>query len=243
MPPKCEPKSATRGQLGLGMMLVFIALVLIAAIASGVLINTSSELETRAEATGQDSTQQVADRIHVDIAIGYTTNSFDAFENTDKDDIDELEDGDEAIHRVEIIVQPGPGTDAIDLQKATVEFVGSSAETLTHVGVEDGYDSDSKDFDDGVGLEEEDSGFFATRDLEDESANDVIFDDERTKIVIPLGTYDGDTGWVDSGDVSQPEPLEPRADAHVTIVTAQGSQTVLELNVPNSLTRDAAAEL
>ena len=63
-------ESDDRGQVGIGTLIVFIALVLVAAIAAGVLINTAGFLQSQAEQTGQESTDQVVNNIQLVTAEG-----------------------------------------------------------------------------------------------------------------------------------------------------------------------------
>lgn len=59
-----------RGQVGIGTLIVFIAMVLVAAIAGGVLLDTAGLLQSQAEDTGQSSSEQVSDRIQIFGTVG-----------------------------------------------------------------------------------------------------------------------------------------------------------------------------
>jgi flagellin-like protein len=106
-----------RGQVGIGTLIIFIALVLVSAVAAGVLIDTSGQLESRASDTGEDAQAQVSNQIDVVSATGVDT------------------DTDDGIDEIELVVKKSPGSDPIDLEDATIQYQsGSSVETLTYAG-------------------------------------------------------------------------------------------------------------
>jgi len=59
------------GAIGIGAMIVFIAMVLVAGIAASVLIQTSTKLESQAMKTGQETTEEVSTGIAVFDIKGY----------------------------------------------------------------------------------------------------------------------------------------------------------------------------
>ena len=66
------------GSIGIGAMIVFIAMVLVAGIAASVLIQTSTTLESQAMATGRETTDEVAGGIAVFDIEGHVATDIDA---------------------------------------------------------------------------------------------------------------------------------------------------------------------
>jgi len=100
-----------RGQVGIGTLIVFIAMVLVAAIAAGVLINTAGFLQSQAEATGQESTDLVSERIDVTSEVGIVGN------NTTGE-----------LKAIKITVSGAAGADQIDLSETTIQAVGPNGQ-------------------------------------------------------------------------------------------------------------------
>ncbi|MFC7135598.1 archaellin/type IV pilin N-terminal domain-containing protein [Halobaculum litoreum] len=95
-----------RGQVGIGTLIVFIAMVLVAAIAAGVLINTAGFLQSKSQETGQQSSKQVSDRVQEVATVGNVSNN--------------------AVDFVNVTVTQGAGSGEIDLENTTVTWIGPS---------------------------------------------------------------------------------------------------------------------
>jgi flagellin-like protein len=153
---KLTPDGTDRGQVGIGTLIIFIALVLVAAVAAGVLINTAGQLESSASDTGEDAQAQVSNQIDVVSATGAV-------------------DGSE-VNEVVLVVKKSPGSDAIDLSAATIQYTSSSdSETLSN------------------------SNGFTINSTDGSSTTDTVLDDtsERKKVVISL---DGTPSAIGEGE-------------------------------------------
>jgi len=219
-----------RGQVGIGTLIVFIAMVLVAAIAAGVLINTAGFLQAQAEATGEESSQQVVDRVQISTVTGVT--------GADGEGSDE-QLVDSEIDRIELTVLRSPGADDIDLTNAIIEvFANGESGTLTW-NEDDNFDEDNLQTNgDRIADDTDAIGFFAIANIQDADDGSLSDTSDRAKLIFDLGSIAGDPE-------NDPEDatLDTGETVTISVTTASGGTAFVEKRAPSSLEDDETYRL
>ena len=106
-----------RAQLGVETLVVFIAMVLVAATAAALLVQTAGLLQNQSHATSEDSEDQIANRLLLISAVGTINETGDR----------------RLVETINVTVMVGPGADDVDLAKASVDYLGPDThETRTY---------------------------------------------------------------------------------------------------------------
>ena len=105
-----QDTDADRGQVGIGTLIVFIAMVLVAAIAAGVLVNTAGFLQATAEDAGQESVDKVTNRLDVVSQHGIVNKT----------------GGGKAVDSLNLTVRLAAGSGAVSLEDTTIKYVSDS---------------------------------------------------------------------------------------------------------------------
>jgi len=231
-----------RGQVGIGTLIVFIAMVLVAAIAAGVLINTAGFLQTQAEATGQESTDLVSERIDVTSEVGIVGSSADG-----------------ELSEIRMSVSGAPGSSQIDLSETTIQAVGPNGQANLVFTATDANDAALDPVNDTDYAYKIDRGEFAVIKEDGtlaSSSDAVLSENDKFTIVVnpaaePFGSLDNsdNTTSVYDSTASQftavagnPTEVFGQGDSSsVDIVSPSSATTSIELNAPDLFQQDGEA--
>ena len=183
----------TRGQVGIGTVIVFIAMAMTAAIAAGVLINVSGLLEAEADATAEDSSNRVSDRL---LILSVTCR---VSEN-------------ESIDVYNFTLSRGPGSGNLHIENVSFEIIDSESVDTYVVG--NGSDDAVRE----------------VRVLTAQS-DDLVMTEKGDRYILSINAGDRD------GE------LRPGESAMVTLTTASGASTRVEISAPESMVSRSEAKL
>ena len=231
--------SEERGQVGIGTLIVFIAMVLVAAIAAGVLINTAGFLQSQAEATGEESTDLVSERIDVSSEVGIVGNNSSG----------ELE-------AIRVGVSGAAGSDQIDLSETTIQAVGPNGQA--NLVFTDQNASDGDLVDSSSNASQLNASEFGVQNSDGEwvSGDNAVLNDEDDYTIIlnpgaePFGslTADGADGTaVHDGNYtyahlnSSESAFGESETSSLEIVSPASATTSLELTSPDLYSEDGEA--
>jgi flagellin FlaB len=197
------------GSIGIGAMIVFIAMVLVAGIAASVLIQTSTKLETQAMQTGSETTAEVASGIAVFDVLGYTASS----------SVD--------ISLLAIGVRPRAGSDGIDLSTVFVELSDSDTKVLLKYS--------STGYDEPGGLD----NIFTSAAFSGDSDEFRLLVIEDADTSLSSGTpvmNRGDKVYICVNTTATHNTIRERTDIWGIIVPEEGAQGVITFTTPASYT-------
>jgi len=125
----------TRAQVGIGTLIIFIAMVLVAAVAAAVLIQTSGILQQKAQSTGKQSTQEVSSNLMVKNIEGIRAKA--SANGTTSDTIDLLK----------LSVGLNVGSAPVDVKQVVISITdGTIAHNLVYAGNDKTYGSSMTNF-------------------------------------------------------------------------------------------------
>ncbi|RQG86753.1 flagellin [Natrarchaeobius halalkaliphilus] len=208
-------ESTDRGQVGIGTLIVFIAMVLVAAIAAGVLINTAGFLQTQAEATGEESTDLVSERIDVVSEVGIVEDSEDPSN----------------LSSINLTVTGAAGASDIDLNQTIIQAVGPNgqANLVLNESVDDGDPANATELNETFAVINESNQYV--------DSDSAVLGDENNEFTIilnpeatPFGDSDDPAVTFGQGDESS-----------LAIVSPSGATTEVELRAPDLFTDEGEA--
>ena len=198
------------GDMGIGAMIVFIAMVLVAGIAASVLIQTANKLEIQAMVTGQETTREVSTGLAVMDIEGENTSGI--------------------IANMTITVRARAGSGDIDLSQTIIEITDGTTKTLLT------YSPTARQFNhssDGTGSVF-DTGFW---NMTNEQFGIIVLQDEDSSLTATNPVINrGDLVMLCVNTTACFSGLDPRDDIWGTVSPEQGSSGIFAFRVPSSLT-------
>ncbi len=217
---KRKIKAEETASIGIGTLIVFIALVLVAAVAASVIIQTSEQLQNRAYAVGKQTIREVSSGVNIIGMTGYT--------NEEKTKMEYLA----------LSVRPRAGSYDLDLNETLIYI---EYDNLTVLSLDYSNDKEGVGTDPGtiIGSVSED-GIFHTLNHSYLTATDfgiIAVRDSDNSVTSSYGMGTSDMVMIIinlTAAFSETQGLEPGEEVYGRIVPEVGSAGIFMISAPNA---------
>jgi flagellin FlaB len=197
------------GDIGIGAMIVFIAMVLVAGIAASVLIQTSTKLETQVIKTGRETLAEAASGLKIEYIEGYNAS------------------GAGKISKLAIEATARAGATAIDLSQVVIEISNSTAKYLLRYNLT------------VVNCSSVDGNVFRTRYGTSSKFDLIVLQDAdgSVKSATPIINFGDHVIFaVNASAVFMNGGLPPRTNVFGTVIVEEGAPGIIGFTTPASYT-------
>jgi len=194
------------GDMGIGTMIIFIAMVLVAAVAASLLISTAGSLNQQAQETGRLAQQDVSSGFVVVETIGAVYNN-------------------QYITDIYIKLRLSAGSPAIDMDNVIIEVTNDDFEGSLQYSTSNADDDEYKveDPDGNSGVIRDPEGNFGTPTSD--SSQHIV--SQGTIVMVHI-----DIDYVCDSDGTDNDGLSPQDTLYVKIIPKHGTPTYEEIHVP-----------
>jgi len=202
--------------VGIGTLIIFIAMVLVAAVAAAVLIQTSGVLQQKAQQTGKEATGEVASNLKVVSVIG-DVNTYSTSDLTSN------------IQVLNITLELASGGQDIDMEKMIVKYINETTRTVLTMNT--------------TSPETPNAATFQYKELRvgSGSENNVLQAGDLGLITINLNNTYFSMGGSDYNGTNQ--ELAPRKKGSLQLIPESGTMVIKDVVAPNTFGTKTAIQL
>jgi flagellin-like protein len=200
-----------RGQVGIGTLIVFIAMVLVAAIAAGVLINTAGLLQAQAQQTGEETTSEVSDVVQIGKVVGFEANN--KLEDVQIESDSLLNTNHSVITHMNATVRLASGSSPINLSQASYTLATNGNASVVNGNPSVGDDKSQR------------IKFFNEQGFEDDGDKEYVLEDQEDLMVVQFNLT----------KIGGINPIDEQTKMTFVTQSPAGGKTYRQLQAPRAI--------